>query len=229
MIEAPRTHPDRVWKPRELVDAAVTLGAVDRPGHAFHYTNTSYVLLGMVLERVEHRSIRAIVARRLLRPLRLKATSWPTVRGDAHIVHGYTRGSVYFSLSDEVDTTNAVHPSLFGASGAMISNASDLDRFLRALLGGRLIPRSLLRYALAHTVKATGRTWDVEAIGLAGVRGPCSWTWGGRGDTWGYQSWTFGTADGRRTVTLLVNARPGDDVRARIIRKLYPTLLRTLC
>src|SRR5215475_7870734 len=64
--------------PRELVAIAVKHPPLFAPGAQWNYSNTNYLLLGLIIEAVTHDSIRDEIQKRLLAPLKLKNTSFPT-------------------------------------------------------------------------------------------------------------------------------------------------------
>ncbi|CCH31704.1 serine hydrolase domain-containing protein [Actinosynnema sp. NPDC047251] len=124
----------RTWTPEELVRTALRVADPEPPGK-FGYTNTDYVLLGLVIEKVTGRSHRHEVERRILRPLGLADTRVP---GAFPFVTGpHARGHVVAG-GRTVEYT-AVNPTLFGAAGEIVSTTADLNRFYTGLLDGRLL------------------------------------------------------------------------------------------
>jgi D-alanyl-D-alanine carboxypeptidase len=55
----------RVWTPRELVDVGIKHPPDFPPGHGWHYSNTNYVLLGMILEQVTGKKIQLSFAEKV--------------------------------------------------------------------------------------------------------------------------------------------------------------------
>ncbi|MFD0392785.1 serine hydrolase domain-containing protein [Streptomyces nogalater] len=138
---------DQYWPRDQLI--GVGLGRpryFPAPGTRFRYSNTNYLLLDLIIERVTDRDLRTNLERRVFAPLGLRDTSYPlaaTAIDGAH-AHGYT--DVSLLLPDAPDATRydvtAFSPSEAGASGALVTTAADIARFYRALLRGRLLPRS---------------------------------------------------------------------------------------
>ena len=85
-------NPRRVWQPRQLVTIAVRHKPLFRPGSDWAYSNTNYVLLGLVAEAVTSRSLVDELRSRIFRPLGLSSTAYPlgTTLG-GRVVHGYVR------------------------------------------------------------------------------------------------------------------------------------------
>jgi len=124
----------RAWRARELVEVAVAKGPLAAPGAGYHYSNTNYVLLGELIERVTSRPWFVEVRRRIVEPLGLAHTGYAGEPGAPTIGAGYV-------LADgrPVEATHSGHPSIGGAAGAMYSTAADLAAFTEALFQGDLL------------------------------------------------------------------------------------------
>src|SRR3954452_7262678 len=123
--------PLRVWTPREIVAIATAHPPTFAPGAGWSYSDTNYYVLGLIVEAATGRSLADELRRRIFLPLRLHATSLPAGPGLAgRHAHGYF-------LQPPQDVTVG-SPSVQWAAGALVSNADDLARFFRALLGGRV-------------------------------------------------------------------------------------------
>lgn len=178
--------------PAEAVRTALALPAT--PPGRWSYSNTNYVVLGMVIERVTGRSYATETARRIITPLRLSGTSFPGTRTTLPAPHG----RAYTSEGQDV---TALNPRVAGAAGELISTLADLDRFYAALLAGRLLPPAQLRQML-NTRAAEGR----YGMGLYPQKLPCGATvWGHDGRIAGSYVRTAATRDGDRVLTFRVN------------------------
>ncbi|MDI3423456.1 serine hydrolase domain-containing protein [Streptomyces luteolus] len=190
---------DHVYPPRAVIARAVRHEPAFAPGTGWAYSNTNYLVAGLVIEAVTHRGAGAEIRRRILAPLGLRDTSLPTtdpaVRGP-HL-HGYDL--------DGEDMTR-FSPSYDWTAGAMVSTLDDLARFHRALFSGRLLPPAQQRELLT-TVDFP----DAPAYGLGVQRRevPCDGgtvhAWGSDGAGPGYTSVALTTADGERQLVLAVN------------------------
>ena len=106
------------------------------PGAGRAYTNTGYLVLGLLIERLTGHDLGRVLAARLFRPLHLTATSFEPQPGiPAGIAHGYRPG---FGVG-AVDVTESVGGGAW-AAGAIVSTAGDVARFYAALLSGRVLP-----------------------------------------------------------------------------------------
>lgn len=187
----------RTWTADELVGRALAHPPTsDQPGSTFAYSNTNYVLLGQIVEKATGRSYGREVERRIIRPLNLRGTEMP---GTSPRIHGqHPHGYVPAGPGGELLDYTEMNPSVMGASGEMISTASDLNRFFAALLDGKLIPPHLLA-----DMKTPGVDGGRYGLGLAWRDSTCGLRiYGNDGDALAYQAWSFVTEDQRHRVTL---------------------------
>ncbi|MEU9833293.1 serine hydrolase domain-containing protein [Streptosporangium sp. NPDC048047] len=184
----------RSYRPRELLKVAFAKKLPD--DGKWHYSNTGYVVLGLLVEKVTGRPYGEEVTRRVLRPLGLRHTLVPGDR--AGLPSPHAKG--YEPLPGLVDATR-MNPSLDWAAGEMISTAADLERFMSALLGGRLISEASLK-AMRTTVE-TGAGFGY-GLGLQAYRLPCGTVWGHSGELIGYLTFTF-RSDSGTSLTLSIN------------------------
>ncbi|GAA4834148.1 serine hydrolase domain-containing protein [Kitasatospora terrestris] len=215
----------RHYQPRELVDIALRHPAAFQPGKGWTYSNTNYVLAGLITEEVTHHPLAAEIDRRIVRRLGLRHTYFPapgdaTIRG-AH-PHGYYRESATGPLIDITD----MDPSWAWAAGQMVSTPSDLDRFFGALAGGDLLrPAELTE--MQRTVDAGKPFAPGSQYGLGLVSTPLSCGgvyWGHGGSIPGYETRGGATADGL-TATVAITVQPGDDATARHLEAAVDTAL----
>ncbi len=198
----------RSWAPRELVASVAGRAPDFPPGAGFHYSNTNYVLAGLVVEAVTGRSLGRELARRVFRPLRLRDTSFPvdrpTIAGPSP--RGYSlpidpqTGPV--EGGDLIDIT-VYNPSFAWAAGNVVASLADVTRFLSALLGGRLLAPALL--AEMTTWVDVGDPEVGYGMGLQVIRTPCGPVVGHDGGIPGFYTMALATQDGRRQFALVVN------------------------
>ncbi|MEV6017286.1 serine hydrolase domain-containing protein [Streptomyces sp. NPDC051997] len=160
----------------------------------FAYSNTNYVVLGMIIEHVTGHSYATEAERRIIIPLHLNGTSFPGARASLPEPHGRAYAA------DGSDVTE-LDPRVAGAAGELVSTLADLNRFYAALLGGRLLPPRRLREMLG-----TRAAHGSYGMGLFPVRLPCGTTvWGHNGRIAGSYVRSAATVDGRRVLTFRVN------------------------
>lgn len=134
-------NPSKVWTAQEFLDFAATQEPMFAPGESQYYSNTGYLLLGMIIEEVTGQAWRDEVHQRIFEPLKLENTLLPAPEETAlpgDHAHGYTDFG-----EGVIDATEAVTASVVGAAGgqSLITNAPDLATFLEALLEGKLFQK----------------------------------------------------------------------------------------
>lgn len=207
----------RQYGRQELLGLALAHPPTFQPGEAgrWAYSNTGYELLGMVIEKVTGHSWQHEMTARVIRPLHLTSMYLPRA-GEYDLRGPHPRG--YLQLSGPgaprlADITE-FDPSSFGASGALVSTPRDYNRFLSALLNGKLLSPGMLA-EMKRTVPA--QLWPGSEYGLGLTRTPLScggYTYGHSGDVPGYSTLSGLAVDtaGRtgRSVTVAVTRVPAD-------------------
>jgi D-alanyl-D-alanine carboxypeptidase len=198
-LPAVEADPARVWPPRKLVQIAVAHPPLFPPGTSWAYSNTDYILLGLVAEAATGRPVGQELREQIFGPLGLRGTSFPFAATGLPSPHadGYLLGQP----GGPADVTR-VSASIAWAAGAVISTANDLARFYTLLLAGRLLPAPLLREML-QTVPAGSIQYG---LGIFSLKLPCGTVWGHDGDFPGYSSDAFTTRNDQRQVVLFFNA-----------------------
>jgi D-alanyl-D-alanine carboxypeptidase len=201
---------DRPVAPIELVRLALAHRPDFAPGQGWQYTNTGFILAGMLVERLTGKDIRTAVIDLAIRPAGLRDTYWPRP-GDTGIrgphAHNYTQDPAN-PQGPLVDAT-AFEPSLAGASGAMVSTPADLNRFWQELFSGRLLPGRMLA-EMTTTVPAPvgGLGGSGAAYGLGLMRVPLScggYVWGHDGGLIGVGNVSVRSTSGR-SATVYITA-----------------------
>lgn len=149
-------NPTKVWTPGESLAIAFRHPPEFPPGTAYDYSNTNYVLLGLVAEKVDGKPLDRSFRDRLFGPLGLKQTTLPATVDNSipdPYSHGYMYGGSAFAMVDmpyppemqaevragtlPIDYTNQ-NSSYAWAPGGAISTADDLATWIRALVDGRV-------------------------------------------------------------------------------------------
>ncbi|MEV8015211.1 serine hydrolase domain-containing protein [Streptomyces sp. NPDC086554] len=202
-------HRYDTWTPEEEVAIAMRHKPDFKPGKGWNYSNTNYVLAGMIVEKVTGESYADEIRRRVIEPLGLHHTSLPGT--DASMPRPSSRA--YTKLSDAPDAKNhdvtEFNPSVGGAAGAMISDSADLNRFYTALLRGKLLPKKQL--AEMKTTVPAGDEGRRYGLALEAVKTSCGKVvWGHGGDIHGSSSMAGATEDGRHALAFNFNGPAGD-------------------
>jgi D-alanyl-D-alanine carboxypeptidase len=201
----------RTLTPLELIGIGLSRPPTNAPGERWSYSNTNYIILGLLIEKVTGHPYASEVSRRILSPLRLRHTYFPGT-------NPYIRGphmAAYVPWSDGTLRDFSVFNMSWGwAAGEMISTAADLNRFYRALLTGRLLNRALLaEMQTTVVVEASMPEAAGYGLGIFWLATPCGRVWGHSGGVVGHTTNSYHSADGRRQVTqaenLILYAAPG--------------------
>jgi D-alanyl-D-alanine carboxypeptidase len=192
-------RPGRRWQPRRLVAIATAHRPLFLPGAGWAYSNTNYILVGLVVEAVTGATLDQQLRERLFQPLELTATSLSTgTRIDGAHASGYIGFATLPRLRSLLDTS-PVSLSLAWAAGAIVSTGDDVTSFYAALLGGRLLPPHLL--AAMETLAPGAR----YGLGLLEADTPCGPAFGHEGDLLGYRSFVYARPNGTRVALVMVN------------------------
>ncbi|MFD1832791.1 serine hydrolase domain-containing protein [Streptomyces desertarenae] len=191
----------RTYRPEGLVRLALSKPARFEPGTDWSYSNTNYVLLRLLIERVTGRSLAEEMQRLILGPLGLSGTVVPDTGPEVPEPHA----RAYYRYEDAgrqetVDVTRQ-NPSWISTGGDMISTPRDLHTFVSALTGGRLLPAPLLaEMCRPHSKAGYGLGVFVQDVG--GNGGTVITHNGGMA---GHAALMYSTPDGGRTLTAALN------------------------
>jgi D-alanyl-D-alanine carboxypeptidase len=193
--------------PQEAVEAAMRLKPWFEPGARHQYSNTNYVLAGMILEKAGGSTYENEIRRLIVKPLKLRDTVLP---GDTSRMPGPSSRaySKLFSQSPTAKVRDVTHQngSQSWADGDIISTAGDLNRFLKALVGGRLLPPKQLK-AMQTTLPSDNTVSGTDyGLGLVTYKLSCGTrVWGHLGGMHGSLSSAFATEDGRHALSFNLN------------------------
>ena len=216
----------RTYTPQQLVALAMRHQPNFPPGTGVSYSNTGYILLGMIIDRVTGRSWADEVNARIIRPLGLRHTSTP---GTFPFIRGpHAEGYSSFGGATLIDVT-ALNPSGADAAGSIISTTADLSRFYTALADGRLLaPAQLAEMETTIAVPQLAAIWPGARYGLGLAWFPLSCGggyFGHPGDITGYHTWDAVIPDTGRTVVVSITG----DGSARTQQALNTLVDQELC
>ena len=135
-------QPEKPRTPKEILAFSHDVPPLFEPGTSWSYSNTNYIYLGLLIERVTGMPVARVLRTRIIQPLGLEDTYLagaeegpPVIRapvriGDREFPYDYPYTSIVTSA---------------WTAGAMVSSAADVGTFFNALFAGRLISRSALR------------------------------------------------------------------------------------
>lgn len=197
-------HRYDTYEPEELVAAALKRPPHPDPEKSPQYSNTNFVIAGMVIEKATGHGYAQEVTRRIIGPLKLRGTSFPGTAPQLPTPHPVAYSRLHEKGPDAaiVDATEQ-NMTWLGAAGDVISTTGDLNRFQRALIRGELLPKSQMKEMLdevpdgAHNGYGLGVEFAELSCGVKVV--------GKSGRANGSLSAMVGTPDGKHQLTFNIN------------------------
>ncbi|AYF76440.1 class A beta-lactamase-related serine hydrolase [Nocardia yunnanensis] len=192
----------RTFTPAQEIAIALRKPAQFAPGEKFKYTNTNFIVAGMLVEKVTGRAYSEELNGRILTPTQLPDTYLPGP-GEVDFRGPHPHG--YATVDGTLTDVTRSEPSVAWSAGGMIASGNDLNRFFLALLAGKIVPDAQLREMLA-TQPAWPNNPMKYGLGIGSTDLPCgAQFYGHEGEIAGYITLSGATHDGR-AVTLTLNA-----------------------
>ena len=214
-VNDPFTSFSRTWTPSELLAVAFAHPPNFAPGTNWSYSNTNYIVLGLVVEALTGKPIGQVLQERIFTPLGLTSTSFPlTIQLAPDLVHGYVK----VEGTPLIDITPGLNPTWGWAAGAIVSNPGDVATFYRALFTRKLLPATQLA-----EMESTTTTSGTYALGIVSSSPSCGRAFSHEGDFLGWQNIVYSTANGKRQAVVVVNVNYPDN------RQLVSIAQRALC
>jgi D-alanyl-D-alanine carboxypeptidase len=224
----------RTWRPEQLVALAMENKPSFEPGAKWGYSNTNYVLAGMIIRKVTGRTWGEEIERRILTPLAMRHTEIPGT--DPNLPNPHAAAYTRFTPDGPLTDVTTHNQTMGDAAGAMISTTGDLNRFFRALLNGRLLASAQLaemkKTVPAKALQDMGVTGAAYGLGLMYQPLSCGGGyWGHGGDEAGFSTRVGVVPDGGRSVAVEVTSRsPADLAASRRTNNALTTLVdHALC
>jgi D-alanyl-D-alanine carboxypeptidase len=210
------------FTPEQAVEIVRAHGEADfAPDAEVRYSDTNYVLLGLIIEQVTGRSVAAEITDRIIVPLDLTGTSYPDT---PEMPAPYARGYMADQPGDPLRDVTRSNPAVAAAAGAMISTVADLKVWAEALATGALLSPELqaerLVFRRAAGSPAGYGLGALEVVGLIGHNGGIL----------GYGSWMLYDPETGSTFVIVTNRASTvsgtvDPILFGIIRVLFPSRL----
>ncbi|MEU1670713.1 serine hydrolase domain-containing protein [Streptomyces roseifaciens] len=197
-------HRYDIKTPEQIVAMGIKYGPDFEPGKGWRYSNTNFVLGGMIIEKTTGNAYAREVERRIVKPLGLKETTFPGTDPKLPAPHPVGYSKLYVpNPGPEIYDATEYRPSWSGATGEVVSTSGDLNRFYSALLQGKLLPKKQLD-AMLTTVE-TGEHYTY-GLGIISRKLSCGvQVYGHDGVVWGSLSGSAGTRDGKHMLTFNIN------------------------
>ncbi|MEV0278341.1 serine hydrolase domain-containing protein [Streptomyces sp. NPDC050610] len=199
-------HRYDTYTPERLVRVAVSHKPEFEPGTSWKYSNTNYILAGMIVDKAAGHSYADEIERRIIEPLGLHSTTLPGTSARMPSPHGRAYSPLTAEPNAKIHDVTELNPSWGGAAGEIISTTGDLNRFYRALLGGDLLPAAQQKELLTTVAVDPANTVFRYGLGVAWAKLPCGKEiWMHDGGIHGSLSLATSTPDGRHTAAFNLN------------------------
>ncbi|GAA3212553.1 serine hydrolase domain-containing protein [Nonomuraea helvata] len=190
----------RTFSPEELVRLGLAATPTGEPGAVpGSYSNTNYVLAGLLLKKVTGTGAEQYITRNVIRRAGLRHTSFPRtplIPGP----HSKAYES-WFGLIDPPRDYSVYNMSWAGTAGAIVSTMDDLNRFYRALLRGELVGAAQLAEMQKTVPVQVGGGSVAYGLGLYALDLPCGRFWGHDGAVFGMGTQSLSSPDGARQLS----------------------------
>ncbi|MCX2824620.1 serine hydrolase domain-containing protein [Bacillus pseudomycoides] len=189
----------------ELVKMGISLPPDFAPGKGWSYSNTGYVLLGILIEKVTGNSYAEEIENRIVEPLELSNTFLP---GNSSVIPGTKHARGYFQPdgASELKDVTYYNPSMGRSAGEMISTADDLNKFFSYLLSGKLLKEQQLKQMLT-TVPTEIAELGECGLGIFETKLSNGVSiWGHGGSIPGFLTFAGGTLGGKHTLAVNLNS-----------------------
>lgn len=152
-------NPDKVWRPEELVAYLFDEKAPFEAGKGWDYSDTNYIVLGMIVERVTGKRFYDEARKRLFKPLKFERTFPQDRRELKGLIPGYAGAQNPFGGKDKVLENGKfiINPQFEWTGGGFVSNTEELARWAKAMYEGRAFDASLLPQMLDGVPARLGR------------------------------------------------------------------------
>jgi D-alanyl-D-alanine carboxypeptidase len=211
------------WAPEGLVGLAADHPALFRPGERFYYSNTNYVLLGLIIEKITGGPLADAVRERILEPLGMSASDMAL---GSEMAAPYSHGYMLGLGDDPVDVTGISASSVYG-NGNLVATARDVALFYGALARGEVVSEAQLPAMVTPNPDVPGTHYGMGVWRFDGdwVH-PCGSFIGHDGAVPGYDVTAFSSLDGTRQYAVLNNVlAPGDVVGSEEAQQAYGELI----
>jgi D-alanyl-D-alanine carboxypeptidase len=198
--------PKKAPPPEELLSLMVEVDLLFDPGSEYHYSNSDNIVVALMVEAATGTSYEDQLRERVYKPLGLRKTTLP--RGPnlrKPFIHGYS------SQDPPEDVSEDFAAGWAWASGGIVSTPADLNDFIRGYVGGKLFDQRTQakqrRVIEGGSSEPPGPGMNSAGLAIFRYQTRCGTVWGHTGNFPGYTQFAAASADGRRSVTVSINAQ----------------------
>jgi D-alanyl-D-alanine carboxypeptidase len=200
-------QPDKVWSGVDRLSYLFDAAPPFAPGAGWEYSDTNYIVLGMIIEHVAKGSYYDELRKRILVPLGLKDTVPADSRTVAGLVQGYAGPNNPFGGKDEMITDGrfAVNPQFEWTGGGLAVTALDLARWGKVLYEGKVLGEAMTARLLDGVPSRLGPEARY-GLGVIIRPSPLGITYGHSGFMPGYQTELLYFPEVKASVAVQVNS-----------------------
>lgn len=181
--------------PEEIVELVINKEPLFPAGEGYHYSDTNYILVGIVIEEITGEDYYNLLQKRLLDPLQLQKTSPADHRNLEGLASGYIKNEIPFDLPQKVTKGGRLvyHPVTEWTGGGLITNSLDLARWAKMLYEGKALKQDYLDELLDSVPKDATEQARYESevrygLGVTIYKTSLGYAYGHQGWTPGYLS-----------------------------------------
>jgi D-alanyl-D-alanine carboxypeptidase len=203
-------NPDKIWKPEELLAYVFDDPPAHQAGKGWSYSDTDYIVLGMIIEKICKNLFYSELDRRILKPFAFDSTSPSNKRRLEGLVTGYTSDNQRpFKLPGKVpvDGVYPINPQFEWCGGGLITTSLDMSRWAKILYEGKAFSEKMLEEMLKVVDFRTGIPAE-QGYGLGAMvfKTQAGFMYGHAGMFPGYQTQMSYFPEWKTAVTIQVNA-----------------------
>jgi D-alanyl-D-alanine carboxypeptidase len=212
---------DQSFSPRELVGFILDQKPLFNPGEGYSYTDTGYILLGMIIEKAAKRPFYELAQDFFLDPLKLKTIEPSNSRSIARLVPGYPGSNNPRGIPNKTigpDGRMMWNPAMEWTGGGFAANALDLARWVKLYFSGKAMSYPYLAEVINGCPKKNQAGHCSYGLGVAEPETPFGVLLGHSGSIPGYRSVAFYLPDHNMAYAIQINtnvnfARDADTFR----------------
>jgi D-alanyl-D-alanine carboxypeptidase len=206
-LTALQANPHMALSPEQLLGYVSSEPLSFAPGSRYEYSDSDNIVVGLMVQAATDTDYSAELGQQVLTPLQLTHTALPTT---VDMPAPYVRGYDVTPGKPPDDVSTAINPALAWASGGMISTPSELNEFMRAYVAGKLFDRSTRNDQLQFVTGSSGPPGpgtNSAGLGIFRYQTNCGTVFGHTGNIPGYTVFAAASANGSRSVVVVVNTQ----------------------
>lgn len=153
------------YRPTQIMDLFSKLPLEFTPGERYQYSNSGYVILGVIIEKITGKRYAQVLQDKILKPLKMNNTGYD---GQRDLLKNRAAG--YYKIWGKYKNTNFISMSLPYAAGALYSTVEDLYLWDQALYTEQLLSKKYMDLCFGKYIETRGRHygygWFIDEMNL---------------------------------------------------------------